>query len=72
MLLNKYKVSDEKQESLTDVTMEWSACKINGTKDNLDTWFSELYRIIEKFKNIKREYKKDEVSIKAHVIVHLL
>ena len=25
MLLKKYEVSDEKQESLTDVTMEWSA-----------------------------------------------
>ena len=36
ILLNKFEVSDEKQESLTDVTIEWAACTLNGTKTDPD------------------------------------
>ena len=71
ILLNKYEVSNEKQESLTDVTIEWGACTLDGIRTDPDMWFSELFRINEKFEKIKVEYKKDEDSIKAHVIACL-
>ena len=34
--LNKYEVSNEKQESLTDVTIEWGACTLDGTRTDPD------------------------------------
>ena len=71
ILLNKFEVSEQKQESLTDVTMEWAACKLLSTKMDPDNWFSELYHINQKFRKIKPEYEKDEDSIKAHVISNL-
>ena len=71
MLLNKYKVSDEKQESIKDVTIEWVECTINGTRTDPDMWFSELFRINSKFEKIKKDSKKDEDSIKVHVIAYL-
>ena len=71
ILLNKYEVSNEKQESLTDVTIERGACTLDGTRTDPDLWFSELFRINSKFDRIKKEYKKDEDSIKAHVITWL-
>ena len=38
---------------------------------DLDLWFSQLFKINSKFEKIKKEYKKDEDSIKAHVIACL-
>ena len=64
-------MSDEKQESLTDVTIEWAAFTLNGTNTDPDMWFSELFRINQKFEKIKTEYKKYDDSIKAHVIACL-
>ena len=71
ILLNKYEVSDEKSESLTDVTMEWNQCKVEGTEDDPDTWFSCLYRINQKFKKINVLYEKDDECMKAHVLANL-
>ena len=36
ILLNKFEVSEQKQESLTDVTMEWAACRLTSTKMDPD------------------------------------
>ena len=52
ILLKKYKVSNERSESLKDVTIEWHGCKLEGTCNDPDKWFSELYRINQKFKKI--------------------
>ena len=71
ILLNKYEVSDEKAESLTDVTMEWHQCKLEGTEEDPDSWFSRLYRINQKFKKINVLYEKDSECMKAHVLANL-
>ena len=71
ILLNKYEVSDEKSESLTDVTMEWNQCKLENTEDDPDNWFSRLYRINQKFKKINVLYEKDDECMKAHVLANL-
>ena len=71
LLLRKYEVSDEKQESLTDVTDEWHKSKLGSVKMDPDDWFSTLYRINKKFGRIKKEYEKDEDTLKAHVLVNL-
>ena len=67
ILLNKFEVSEQKQESLTDVMMEWAACRLINTKIDPDNWFSQLYYINQKFKKIKPEYEKDQDSIKVHM-----
>ena len=71
LLLRKYEVSDEKQESLTDVTDEWNKSKLESVKMDPDDWFSTLFRINKKFGRIKKEYEKDEDTMKAHVLVNL-
>ena len=71
ILRNKYEVSDEKAESLTDVTMEWNQCKLEGTEDDPDNWFSRLYRINQKFNKINILYKKDSECMKAHMLANL-
>ena len=43
LLLNKYEVSDEKQESLTDVTKEWNSAKLESVRIDPDDWFSKLF-----------------------------
>ena len=67
ILLKKYKLSDKKSESLNDVTMKWHGCKSEGVCNDLDNWFSELYRINQKFKKFNILYKKDDASMKVHV-----
>ena len=71
ILINKYEVSDAKQESLTDVTKEWNSAKLEGVQVDPDDWFSTLYRINKKFGKIKPEYEKDDDAMKAHVVVNL-
>ena len=71
ILLNKYEVSDEKQESLTDVTEEWNSSSLRSTKIDPDDWFSVLFLINSRFEKIKKEYKKDDDSMKAHVLVNI-
>ena len=39
ILLNKFDVSEQKQESLTNVTIEWAACRLTSTKWILITGF---------------------------------
>ena len=72
ILLNKYEVSDEKSESLTDVTMEWNQCKLDSTETDPDIWFSQLFWINQKFKKINTLYEKDSECMKAHVLANLL
>ena len=71
LLLNKYAVSDEKQESLTDVTKEWNSAKLASVRVDPDDWFSTLFRINKKFGKIKTQYEKDDDAMKAHVLVNL-
>ena len=66
-LIDKYEVSDEKQESLNEVTKRWENCKIKDTSLDPDIWFNELYNINLKFNNIKAKYEKYEEKLKAHV-----
>ena len=59
-LIEKYEVSDEKQESLNGVTNRWNNCRIKDTSQDQYIWFNELYNLNLKFKKIKAKYKKDE------------
>ena len=63
--MRKYKVSDEKAESLTDVTMEWNSCKMDEIDNDPDVWFSRLYRINLKFKKINVNYENNEECMKT-------
>ena len=66
-LMEKYKVSEEKQESLNEVTNRWNKCSIKDTSQDSDIWFNELYSLNLKFKKIKAKYGKDEDKLNAHV-----
>ena len=65
-LIDKYEVSDEKQESLNEVTNRWNSCRINGTIQYPGIWFNELYNLNLKFNKIKEKYERDEYEMKAH------
>ena len=39
ILLKKYEMSDERSESLNDVTIEWHECKLEGIRNDSDNWF---------------------------------
>ena len=67
-LIDKYEVSDEKQESLNEVTNGWKNCKIKGTSLDPYIWFNDLYNFNLKFKKIKAKYENDEDELKAHVV----
>jgi len=60
LILNKYEISGEKQEILTDVTEEWNYTKLDSAQPDPDDWFSLLFRINVKFGKIKNFYTKDE------------
>ena len=66
-LIYKYEVSDDKQESLNEVTNRWNKCNIKDTSLDPDIWFNELYNLNLKFKKIIASYEKDEDEIEAHV-----
>ena len=71
LLLDKYDVSSQKQNSLTDVTEEWNNSRLGSVKVDPDDWFPYLYQVNAKFKKIKAKYGKDDDQIKAHVLVNL-
>ena len=64
-LIDKYEVSDEKQESLNEATNRWNNCRIKETSIYPDIWFNELYNLNLKLKYNKAKYEKDEDKIKA-------
>ena len=65
-LIEKYEVSDEKQEIRNEVTNRCNTCRINDTGQYPDIWFNELYNLNLKFNKIKRGYQKDEDDMKSH------
>ena len=58
---------DEKQEGLNEVTSRWNNRKINDTSLDPYIWFTELYNLNLKFKNIKETYEKDKDKLKAYI-----
>ena len=66
-LIDKYEVSDEKQESLNEVTNRWNNCSIKDLIQDPDIWFNELYNLKLNFKNIKARYDKYEDELKAYI-----
>ena len=67
VLIDKYEVLYDKQESLNEVTNSQNNCKIKDTSLDLKIWFNELYNLNPNFKKIKAKYEKDEDELKAHV-----
>ena len=66
-LIDKYEVSDEKQEILNEVTKRWNNYSIKDTSQEPYKCFNKLFDLNLKFKNIKVKYDKDEDEMKAHV-----
>ena len=58
-LIDKYEVSDEKQEILNEFTDRWSNCRIKDTGQYPDIWFNETFNLNLNFNNIKVKYEKD-------------
>ena len=52
-LIDKYEVSDKKQESLNEVTNRWNNCNIKDTRIDPYILFDGLYNLNLKFKKIK-------------------
>ena len=67
-MIEKYEVSDERQEILNEVTNRWNNCNIKYTILDPDIWFNKLYNLNLKFKKMKANYVKDEYELKAHVL----
>ena len=53
-------MSDDKQESLNEVTNMCNNCRIKDTSQDPYIWFNELYNLNLKFNQIKSKYEKDE------------
>ena len=66
-IIDKYEVSDEKQESLNEATNRWNNCNIKDTSLDPETWFNEIYTLNLRFKNIKSKYDNYEYELKAPV-----
>ena len=62
-----YRVSEEKQESLNEVTEIWNNFRIKDKRQDPDLLFNELYNLNLKFKKIKEKYEKYEYGMKARV-----
>ena len=56
-LIDKYEVSEEKQESVNKFTNRWNTCKIKDTSQDPDIWFNELYNLNLKFNKINLKRK---------------
>ena len=57
-LIDKYEVSDEKQESLNEVTHIWNSCRIKDTIQDPDIWFNELFNLNLRLKKIRVNMRK--------------
>ena len=66
-LIEKNEASDEKQESLNEVTNRWNNCNIKNKSLDTYIWFNELYNINLKFKRIKAKYDKYEDELKSNI-----
>ena len=57
--IDKYEVSEEKQESFNEGTNRWKNCKTKEKILDPAIWFNELYNLNLKFNNIKSKYEND-------------
>ena len=70
-LIEKYEVSDERQESLNGVTNRYKNFSIKDTSQDHDIWFNEIFNLNPKLKKIKKKYEKYEDEMKA-LVCHVL
>ena len=68
-LVEKYDVSDDKQESLNEVTNRWNNYSIKDTSQDPDIWLNEQFNSDLKFNKIKAKYEKYGYYMKAHVFI---
>ena len=70
-LNKKYEVSQQDvTESLKEVTTQWQQNVLTCSMDP-DDYFTRITTLNEKFKTIKREYKKDDDLLVAHILANL-
>ena len=60
-------MSDEKQDSLNEVTNRCNNSRIKDTSQDPDIWFNELYKLNLEFKKIKANHENDEEKLKTDV-----
>ena len=65
-IVDKYDVSDDKQESLNYVTNRWNKCSIRVTSQYPDISFYEQFNSNVKLNKIKARNKKYGEYMKAH------
>ena len=66
-LIDKYEVSDYKQDSRNESTNIWNCFRIKETIQDSHIWINEAYNLNLKFKRIKEKYEKDEGEMMSHV-----
>ena len=66
-LIDKYEVSNEKQERLNQVKTGGTTSVSRTKRQVYDIWFNSLYNLNLKLNNIKDKYEKDKYEKKAHV-----
>ena len=65
-------VSDEKQDSLSEVTNRWNKCKINNTILEPDVYFIEIYSLNLKFKRMKAKYENIRTKLMHIYLMYYL
>ena len=60
VLIDKYKLSDEKQEIINEVTNKWNNFRIKDTIRDPEICFNELFYLNFKLNRIKEKYDNDE------------
>ena len=65
--IDKYEVSEEKQQSLNEVTNRCNIFSSKVTRQCPEIWFNELYNLNFKLNKTKEKYEKYEDEMNAHV-----
>ena len=65
--MDKFEVSDEKQECSNRVKKRWNNCRIKDTSQDPYILFNELFHLNLKFKKNKAKYEKDDNGMIAYL-----
>ena len=66
-LIEKYEVSNDKQESRNESTNIWNSFRIKDTIQDSHIWLNEAYNLNLNFKKIKEKYEKDKGEMMSPV-----
>ena len=66
-LIEKYEVTDKKQEGINEVKNRWTTCSIKDTIQHTYIWSNGLYNLNLNTKKTKEKYEKYEYEMEEHV-----